>query len=503
MVKFGKVIDPNGNLCYDPDTSRDLIQILNLSNVVNQLPKVSSQPVICALSVDQWLKILGPGQGDLAMKIATLASTFKPGGEALSPTDLAKRVIYMGGLRNVFKLGFESTEDVAARYLYSIRDLLSGGVFNTGNCGQVLYYINKEPPRDIEDICVGETCGNPPEAIRKLTEDCLDQALSNVNLVRDVYGKLVNESIVDDVCGAINDSEAKVVCMTNIVGRFLMFHFTYAIVRGGDGDSIGDIHNGILPNYFNELRNLYTNMLNDKGNVDGDVKEFSDDINKQIDLLKEIEQSPYFTVIKNGKKLQRIPVSPAYKFAITRSLTVTSLKALYAAMSMNAMPIYMGGDDVAALAPIEVALKLVGSARRIYWGGLDGDVAFFHRAGQYVVPALAAYGQSYSIRFTHILDIFSTEYVEAGEVLEKHAKETKWASFNKDSMVVSSSRTSGGVSVLPIRPIDGRTIRGGIEDLRRVMSYLYSGLLSTTTPPMTLKGLRTPTIRLRSRVRLV
>ncbi len=111
-----------------------------------------------------------------------------------------------------------------------------------------------------------------------------------------------------------------------------------------------------------------------------------------------------------------------------------------------------------------------------------GDVAFFHRAGQYVVPVLAAYGQSYSIRFTHILDIFSTEYVEAGEVLEKHAKETKWASFNKDSMVVSSSRTSGGVSVLPIRPIDGRAIRGGIEDLRRVMSYLYSGLLSTTTP---------------------
>ncbi|WP_204269078.1 hypothetical protein, partial [Klebsiella aerogenes] len=53
-----------------------------------------------------------------------------------------------------------------------------------------------------------------------------------------------------------------------------------------------------------------------------------------------------------------LAMGSGYKLAITRSLTVTSLKALYAAMSLNAMPIYMGGDDVAALAPIEAALLL-------------------------------------------------------------------------------------------------------------------------------------------------
>ncbi|WP_054853623.1 hypothetical protein [Vulcanisaeta distributa] len=67
-----------------------------------------------------------------------------------------------------------------------------------------------------------------------------------------------------------------------------------------------------------------------------------------------------------------------------------------------------------------------------------------------------------------------------GKLLNDYAKESDWGgSFKKDSMAISASRTSH-ISVLPVRP-KGIVIRS-IEDLKRLMSYVYSGLLSTGVP---------------------
>lgn len=158
----------------------------------------------------------------------------------------------------------------------------------------------------------------------------MEKALTNMDLVKDIYNiynKLAQDSVIDDVCGSISDAELKNRCMANVVGRFLQFHFTYAIVRGGDGDSVGDLHEGLIPGYLDELIKLYNSMLNDDKYVDGDLNEFRSDVEMQVKVLQEIKCSKYFTRPRDGSTAVRIPISPAYKFAITRSLMVTALKA--------------------------------------------------------------------------------------------------------------------------------------------------------------------------------
>ncbi|ABW02342.1 type III-B CRISPR-associated protein Cas10/Cmr2 [Caldivirga maquilingensis] len=460
VMRFGKRFE-NNRLCYDEKTTKWLNELLNINNPICTNTDNNNE--------------------------RRLISTFKPG-EALSPVDLAKRLIYIG-LSGKLELGFESTDDVAVKYLHSLLEYnnIANKVYRRGDkyCESLLrdYIMRPNPPRDMDLICKDQVCGNP-EQIRRLARDCVEEfgkKEEDKGVAEEIIGKLTKDGVLQDIHNLVGNGADMAV---NAVKELLNFHFMYAIIRG-DGDSLGRIHRGELPNYYESLREFYED-LKEKANelVIGNKDEFLKDLENQEKLLSELEERLEEKEEKlEGKTKIRVPVTPAYKFAITRALMVTAMRVLARTMDIS-MPVYLGGDDLLILSPVEAALKIVEDSRKIYWA-VDENTPFFHKVNKdYVIPALAAYGQSYSIRYAHLLDIFSEEYLRAGELLEEVAKEARWGGdYEKDSLVISHSRTGTEV-VLPIRPENNgdNWVIDSIDRLRTLWTALLAGLVSSNTP---------------------
>jgi len=149
-------------------------------------------------------------------------------------------------------------------------------------------------------------------------------------------------------------------------------------------------------------------------------------------------------------------VSPAYSIALSTSLMVSALRQADEVLSLKGFPVYVGGDDLLALLPIESALAAVMRLRKIFWGG--GEMFHVMRRGDGtaipVAPAIPT-GQSFSVRFTQLMDIMAHEISRTSETLEEYAKKAAWSLglsgivSKKDSLVMSDSR-SGEISIVPL-----------------------------------------------------
>lgn len=385
-----------------------------------------------------------------------LRKIFRPG-EFLGPKCLAKRLLYLR-VQRAAKLGstggvvkFESTEDVAHALLSTRAEL-----FERDKCAKVRQYLNTAG-KDLEIFWTGR---NSVERMKKDWEECLRS-----------LGDKVVELLKGDLEMFYTTRGLKNVAIA-LAGPRLF----YAVVRG-DGDSVGKLHDGCLPgDWYQMAREIIKTMK-----AEGDVQQFESDRKKALEILSAIEE--YLgEIAKRDGTCEKPPVliTPTYKVAISRALAVSSLRDWNTVEKYRGTLIYAGGDDVVALAPVETAILMAGELRSNYWGEKG-----FHKLGKerppatsrrpYQMPAVAAYGRSFTVRYIHIMDLMSEELLKSHEDLEK-AKGAKWLGFEKDSIAITSSR-SKAEAVLPFRE-PGEVVR----ILHRTWTAMLAGEISRNTP---------------------
>lgn len=369
-------------------------------------------------------------------------------GEFLGPSCLAKRLLYLRlqgsypQLREELEatvVKFESTEDVAHAVLATKADVYEGD-----RCGNVRGYL-KTIGKDLEAVWEGR------DAVEKMKRDwdsCVESLGDRVAALLDGDLQIFTQYARGD--------------LRKIAEALAGPRLFYAIVRG-DGDNVGKLLDGCLPgDWYQVVEDVVRGLNADGGRFEGN-RQFALEVMHAIrDYLRE----------RAGADCGRAPVliTPTFRVAVSRALTISSLKDWGAVERYKGMLIYAGGDDVVALAPVEAALVMAGELRRNYWG--EGG---FHKIYNYPVPALAAYGRSFAVRFAHVMDLMSVELKKSHDDLEK-AKEAKWKPYEKDSLAVSSSRT-GVFAVLPFREADWV-----VQLLYRLWAYMLGGAISKNTP---------------------
>ena len=96
-------------------------------------------------------------------------------------------------------------------------------------------------------------------------------------------------------------------------------------------------------------------------------------------------------------------VTPAYHQVLSKALLATALHDREIIEYAYGFPIYLGGDDLAALLPAAppktTLLKVVADTRKNYW-----PTSTFHEVGKIKTPALMARGRSYSVTIAHYRD---------------------------------------------------------------------------------------------------
>lgn len=204
----------------------------------------------------------------------------------------------------------------------------------------------------------------------------------------------------------------------------------YAIIRA-DGDNIGKLISGCLPP---AQRPPVEDRL-----VEGDKGQWEEDQRRLEKLEKAVQvlgEKAKCRGAGGGAEARYAVPSPAYYAALSASMMITALKDAYIVAKHDGEVVFAGGDDLLAFAPLAAAFHIVKESREAYWG--EGG---FHKIGPYSLPALAAYGKSYSVRAAHsITDFMAIEVEEATRLLEK-AKE---AVRGKDALAISTSTGHAG-----------------------------------------------------------
>ena len=358
-----------------------------------------------------------------------LLKQIKPG-EALGPLCLLKRALYYRLVEVLGRPAFDSTEDVAFAW-YATRINLGDSV--PDHCRKAVEYaLRTERARDAADLCPSRE-GCNLETARGYFNKC----------VEDILGPRLYEEATRAVKTLMADLGVEGPYLARADPAVLQHRSYYAIIRG-DADNVGKLLNGEIPvgHQVQLLKDLACGQggCGGGGGADG-LKRAYEELASLVEVLG------------------RFVVTPTYLTTISISLAVTALRDLYVAdfkyyakgakrTALYTGLIFSGGDDVLALAPVELALAFVKDMRRNYWGDVDG----FHKIENYyfAAPAVEGFGRSFSVRFANIMDHMGEEIRKAAELLEE-AKAAVWGpAQRKDSIVVSDSR-SGVQAVLPLR----------------------------------------------------
>ncbi|ACR41489.1 type III-B CRISPR-associated protein Cas10/Cmr2 [Saccharolobus islandicus] len=187
----------------------------------------------------------------------------------------------------------------------------------------------------------------------------------------------------------------------------------YAIIKA-DGDYMGKgFWSGILQgknghltikDYMEEI----ANYLKEIGAEEQVVNSILENSSKVEDSLISIRKKLY----PNQQIYNQIPLTPAYAYTLSRSLTIQAVIDNKILNYHTAVPIYLGGDDILAMSPIKsnekyAVLDSVMQTRRSYWRYADNpnnDFDGFKSYNGIVVDSLRAYGRSYSVFIAHYKD---------------------------------------------------------------------------------------------------
>jgi len=385
----------------------------------------------------------------------------KPG-EALGPLCLTKRALY-ALVKDALGLGHESTEDVAFSFVAEELSGLADYLGESGDEGKVKNFIDKKDRKKVKSF---ETMLDPnAERARALYERVLRELVERDPEAR----KRVSDSTrmlserLSRIYG-VEGFEAPIDFLTS-------FRSYYCLLRA-DADNIGKLSGGEVreSNYSKLLR-----KPKEEAEKRGEAK-LAEAFERAVNYTDVLLSSLKGAILKEATNRELVFPSPIYSLALSTAMMVAALKGVMTIeYDLNGAPIFSGGDDDLALLPVETGLAAVERLRAIYHGE-EG----FHRIGDYVVPALSAYGKSFSLRLASILDLMSEEIAESARLLEEVAKEVKWESESgepeKDTLVLSDSR-GGGVAVLPLG--DGLW---SLKALEAMWIARLSGLLSANLP---------------------
>ena len=218
----------------------------------------------------------------------------------------------------------------------------------------------------------------------------------------------------------------------------------YAIIKA-DGDYMGrGFWGGILPGkgdhmtikeYMEEIANYLKEIGADNKLVQNIVNSSSKVEETLIDIRKRL--------YPNQQIYDQIPLTLAYAYTLSRSLTVQAVIDNKTLRENHAVPIYLGGDDILALSPIKfnekyVVLDSVTQTRESYWRFADSSNNNFDGFKSYagmVVDSLRAYGRSYSVFIAHYKDPLPLSLSISNYLLE-----LKDGVEGKDVVFISSGR---------------------------------------------------------------
>ncbi len=277
-----------------------------------------------------------------------------------------------------------------------------------------------------------------------------------------------------------NDKEIKALMMK--------YGNTYYAIIKADGDNMG---RGFWKG------NLYIGK-NDNSTISKYIESFADSIMKinkgngvlgegTIEKLKSNSKSVQDKLIKIREKLSdrntngiktstkdgneenfnRIPVTIAYAYSLSRSLTAQAIIDNYLVRKNHAVPIYLGGDDMLLLSPLkfadnEVPLKVSLETRESYWSYSDDSEKRdgFKIFKGIVQDSLRPYGRSYSIYISHYHDPLPLSMSIASSLLEK-----KDEVEGKDTLFISSGRGIYGVDYSIIKYSESDVLHQKILEL--------------------------------------
>jgi len=218
----------------------------------------------------------------------------------------------------------------------------------------------------------------------------------------------------------------------------------YAIIKA-DGDYMGKgFWSGILPgknghltikDYMEEI----ANYLKEIGAEEQVVKSIIENSSKVEESLISIRKKLY----PNQQIYNQIPLTPAYAYTLSRSLTIQAVIDNKILNYHTAVPIYLGGDDILAMSPIKfnekyAVLDSVIQTRRSYWSYADNpnyEYDGFKSYNGIVVESLRAYGRSYSVFIAHYKDPLPLSISVSNYLLELKDKVE-----GKDAIFISSGR---------------------------------------------------------------
>ena len=400
--RFVPTAGPWFQLTNDFDKAEPMCKPLYSDPTGYRLSSISGEPAVIGVRKEPGGDYNKYDLDNLAKRLSTdsskLAALIKAG-EFLGPSDLVKRGLYK---RAASIIKFESTEDVAVSAIAAKLSQFEEVLKKYERCEKVLQYLRQVEGRDLESVW-----GSPDAMVRDWGK-CVEE------VSRVVAGGQASVTIEDSpfVHGG---------SLSEALGPRLF----YAVVRG-DGDHVGRLLRGDVENWCGKAVKVLEEVF--RGRDEGERREV-------VNSLKSLCE------ITGGRPL----VTPTYISAVSRSLVMTSLKDWVTTIHLGGMLIYAGGDDVVALYPAERAISAAERHRLNYWGDSG-----FHIVGRYAAPATVAFGRSFVVRFAHVMDIMAEELAQSFEDLEHYAKKARWGSFDKDSLVVTSSR-SRAVAVLPFR----------------------------------------------------
>ena len=246
----------------------------------------------------------------------------------------------------------------------------------------------------------------------------------------------------------------------------------YAVVRA-DGDFMGRVLHGALR--------------------DADGSEL--DLESYARLLGAADVGPladaYRRLTGDSRGSIPVPQTPLYVYAVSRALTAQAVLDAKMLRDGGALPIYVGGDDVLALAPVRldgrwVPLELVAEGRAGYWAWPRGTPDGFKVIDGVVHDSLRSYGRSYSIYLAHYRDSLAAAIRISADLLErKDELEGAW----KDALFVASGRGFGERDVATAQLSRGASLDLSAVDVTRELLGCIDGEELSSNAPHDLLGL--------------
>ncbi|ABO08708.1 type III-B CRISPR-associated protein Cas10/Cmr2 [Pyrobaculum calidifontis] len=192
----------------------------------------------------------------------------------------------------------------------------------------------------------------------------------------------------------------------------------YVVIRA-DGDNVGKLLRGCLPKEPQMPQDV--EVVRDREQFEKDMKHALRVLGAMRETAKHICGGGYLVV-----------PSPAYYAAVSAALMVTAIGDAAIVEKSQGELVFAGGDDLLAFSAKPPSFDIVKETRENYWG----EGGFHSLSESYFLPALTAYGRSYSLRVAHaVTDMMSVEVDKAAELLD----EAKDRVPGKDALAISTS----------------------------------------------------------------